>query len=59
MEKNERMVCEKAVLVGLNADCFKPEETATYETLDELEALFLHGKGAAKPSYAGPAQLYR
>ena len=39
MEKNERMVCEKAVLVGLNADCFKPEETATYETLDELEAL--------------------
>ncbi|MBQ4564719.1 MAG: GTPase HflX [Oscillospiraceae bacterium] len=32
-------VCEKAVLVGLNADCFKPEETATYETLDELEAL--------------------
>ena len=39
MEKNERMVCEKAVLVGLNADCFKQEETATYETLDELEAL--------------------
>ncbi|MGN1306319.1 MAG: GTPase HflX [Faecousia sp.] len=39
MENNERMVCEKAVLVGLNADCFKPEETATYETLDELEAL--------------------
>ena len=26
MEKNERVVCEKAVLVGLNADCFKPEE---------------------------------
>ena len=39
MENNERMVCEKAVLVGLNADCFKPEDTATYETLDELEAL--------------------
>lgn len=39
MENNERMVCEKAVLVGLNADCFKPEETATYETLEELEAL--------------------
>lgn len=39
MEKNERVVCEKAVLVGLNADCFKPEDTATYETLDELEAL--------------------
>jgi len=26
-------------LVGLNADCFKPEDTASYETLDELEAL--------------------
>lgn len=39
MENNERMVCEKAVLVGLNADCFKKEDTATYETLDELEAL--------------------
>lgn len=39
MENNERMVCEKAVLVGLNADCFKPEENATYETLEELEAL--------------------
>ncbi len=26
-------------MVGLNADCFKPEETASYETLDELEAL--------------------
>ena len=39
MENNERMLCEKAVLVGLNADCFKKEETATYETLDELEAL--------------------
>ena len=39
MENNERMLCEKAVLVGLNADCFKKEDTATYETLDELEAL--------------------
>ena len=35
----EHTVIEKAVLVGLNADCFKPEDTATYETLDELEAL--------------------
>ena len=26
-------------MVGLNADCFKPEDTASYETLDELEAL--------------------
>ncbi len=39
MEQLERVVVEKAVLVGLNADCFKSEETATYETLDELEAL--------------------
>lgn len=39
MEQNERVVSEHAILVGLNADCFKPEETATYETLDELEAL--------------------
>ncbi len=39
MDQLEGFVCEKAVLVGLNADCFKPEDTATYETLDELEAL--------------------
>ncbi len=39
MNQNEYSVSEKAVLVGLNADCFKKEDTATYETLDELEAL--------------------
>ena len=39
MIQNDRVVSEKAVLVGLNADCFKPEDTASYETLDELEAL--------------------
>lgn len=39
MEQKDRVIIEQAVLVGLNADCFKPEETATYETLDELEAL--------------------
>ena len=39
MIQNDRVVSEKAVLVGLNADCFKLEDTATYETLDELEAL--------------------
>ena len=39
MIQNDRVVSENAVLVGLNADCFKPEDTATYETLDELEAL--------------------
>ena len=30
---------ERAVLAGLNADCFKKEEQATEATLDELEAL--------------------
>lgn len=39
MEIIEKHEIEKAVLVGLNADCFKPEETATEATLDELEAL--------------------
>ena len=35
----EEQVQERAVLVGLNADCFKKEQTATDETLEELEAL--------------------
>ncbi len=40
METNfESTVQERAVLVGLNADCFKKEQTATDETLEELEAL--------------------
>ena len=30
---------ERAVLAGLAADCFKPEEQATEESLEELEAL--------------------
>ena len=30
---------DRAVLVGLHADCFSKEETATNATLDELEAL--------------------
>lgn len=30
---------ERAVLVGLNSDCFTKEQTATDETLEELEAL--------------------
>ena len=30
---------ERAVLVGLNADCFTTQQTATDETLEELEAL--------------------
>ena len=40
MEQNfERAVQERAVLVGLNADCFTQDQTATDETLEELEAL--------------------
>ena len=35
----EKPVSERAVLVGLNADCFRADQTTTYETLDELEAL--------------------
>jgi len=35
----EQHVQERAVLVGLNADCFKKDQTATEETLEELEAL--------------------
>ena len=40
MEPNfEEHVQERAVLVGLNADVFTKEQTATDETLEELEAL--------------------
>ena len=40
METNfEQHVIERAVLVGLNADCFTQAQTATDETLEELEAL--------------------
>ena len=35
----EEHVQERAVLVGLNAACFTKEQTATDETLEELEAL--------------------
>jgi len=35
----EQHVQERAVLVGLNADCFTQAQTATDETLEELEAL--------------------
>ena len=38
MELEQKMQ-ERAVLVGLNADCFTKEQTATDETLEELEAL--------------------
>ena len=40
MESNfEQQIQERAVLVGLNADCFSKEQTATDKTLEELEAL--------------------
>ena len=35
----DEKVIERAVLVGLNADCFTQAQTATDETLEELEAL--------------------
>ena len=35
----EKATQERAILVGLNADCFTKEQTATEETLEELEAL--------------------
>ena len=39
MESTFETQQERAVLVGLNADCFPKERTATDETLEELEAL--------------------
>ena len=39
MESTFETKQERAVLVGLNADCFRAEQTATYETLEELDAL--------------------
>ena len=40
MEENfDRAVQERAVLVGLNADCFTQEQTATEESLEELDDL--------------------
>ncbi len=40
MESNfEKNIQERAVLVGLNADCFTQAQTATDETLEELDAL--------------------
>ena len=40
MESNfEKNTQERAVLVGLNADCFTKAQTATDETLEELDAL--------------------
>ena len=48
METNfKETVIERAVLVGLNADCFKKEQTATEETLEELAALLETAGGQA------------
>ena len=50
MEPNfEKTVQERAVLVGLNADCFTKAQTATDETLEELEALLETAGGAIIP----------
>ena len=38
-ERFDEHVIERAVLVGLNADCFTKEQTATDASLEELEAL--------------------
>ncbi len=39
MESNFETKQERAVLVGLNADCFTQAQTATDQTLEELDAL--------------------
>ena len=39
MESNFETKQERAVLVGLDADCFRMDQTATDETIEELEAL--------------------
>ena len=46
MEVLEKHEIEKAVLAGLNADCFDWTKTATEESLDELEALLEAAGGA-------------
>ena len=35
----EQHIIDRAVLVGLNADSFWPEQTATEQTLEELRSL--------------------
>ena len=39
LDITEKKTIERAVLVGLNADCFTAAQTATDESLEELEAL--------------------
>lgn len=60
MEELNRKTIDRAVLVGLNADCFTKEETATETTLDELEALLntagrrMRRKGPAEQAHPRP-----
>ena len=37
--EEKKIIIDRAILVGLNADCFTPEETSDEKTLGELEAL--------------------
>ena len=57
MEELNRKTIDRAVLVGLNADCFTKEETATETTLDELEALLntAGGRRTSCPSWPSSA----
>ena len=63
MQQNDRVKAEKAILVGLSADCFRPEENATDESLDELEALLETAGGICEAKVLQnrhtPAQLHR
>lgn len=65
MEGNQRIKSEKAILAGLDADVFSKTETATEQTMDELEALLetaggvCVGKVAAKPSHPGSPLFFR
>ena len=56
MEENfEKNTIERAVLVGLNAACFTKEQTATDETIEELEAKFAgEGRVLIRPSGTEP-----
>lgn len=57
MEENfEKHIQERAVLVGLNADLFTKEQTATDETLEELEALLETAEDSAPVRFAEPAR---
>ena len=65
MQQNDRVKAEKAILVGLSADCFRPEENATDESLDELEALLETAGGICEAKVLqnrhtpDPQQLHR